>query len=314
LGSAGSISNSRAITVGAGATFDVSAISSYALSSATTLSASGASTAAVIKGGATVSLGSQPIILAYDGSHPALTISQGVLSLNGNAFTVNGSPLAGGSYVIVQQASGNIAGSGPYSVTGTAVSAAGATAGFSIRGGNVILTVTDATTTTLNSLTPSTYGQTVILTATVVPAPAGGTVQFYDNGVALGSPVMVSGGTASYTTNTLSIGNHPITASYSGTIGYTASSTANASTQQVTLPSNSVPVTISATLLANGAVQLNFAGVPGYTYYIQAACSLNPSATWTNLSTNVADINGLFNFTDLSATNYDDRYYRTTTQ
>jgi autotransporter-associated beta strand protein len=314
LGSAGSINNSPLITVAAGATFDVSAISSYALSGATTLSASGASAVATIKGGATVSLGSQPIILAYDGSHPALTISQGALSLNGNAFTVNGSQLAGGNYTIVQQASGNIAGSGTYSVSGTAVSAPGATAGISISGGNVILTVTDATTTTLNPLTPSTYGQFVTLTATVAPTPAGGTVQFFDNGVALGGPVMVSGGTASYTTNTLAVGNHPITASYSGTIGYAASSTANASTQQVALPPNSVPVTISATLLANGAVQLNFAGVPGYTYYIQDACSLNPSATWTNLSTNVADINGLFNFTDLSATNYGDRYYRTTTQ
>ena len=74
-------------------------------------------------------------------------------------------------------------------------------------------------------------------------------------------------------------------------------------------------MTISgATFLSNGALQMNFAGEPGYTYYIQATSCLSPPATWTTLSTNMADINGLFNFTDQSATNYSDRYYRTTTE
>jgi hypothetical protein len=66
--------------------------------------------------------------------------------------------------------------------------------------------------------------------------------------------------------------------------------------------------------LSNGALQMNFAGEPGYTYYIQAAASLNPPANWFTVSTNVADINGLFSYTDPSATNYSGRYYRTTTQ
>ncbi len=233
LGGTGSINSTPTISLAAGATYDVSAISSYTLSSSTTLSASGTASAATIKGGATVSLGSRPITLTCDGSHPALTISQGSLSLNGNAFTVNGSPLAAGAYTIVQQTSGSIAGSGSYSVSGTAIPATGATAAISVSGGNLILTITDTTTTTLHSLSPSTYGQSVIFTATVAPTPGGGTVQFYDNGVALGSAVTVSGGGASYTTNTLSAGSHPITAGFSGTTGYAASSTASASTQQV---------------------------------------------------------------------------------
>jgi hypothetical protein len=171
------------------------------------------------------------------------------------------------------------------------------------------------TTTTLNPLTPSTYGQPATLTATVVPAPAGGTVQFYDNGVALGSPVTVSNGTATCSINTLAVGNHPITASYSGTTGYAASSTTGPSSQQVMFPPNSAPVNISgAVFLDNGALQLNFVGIPGYTYLIQAATDLSPPVAWTTLSTNVADINGLFNFIDLGAASYADRYYRTTTQ
>jgi autotransporter-associated beta strand protein len=315
LGSAGSISHSTNIILAAGATFDLSAIGSFTLSSSTTLSASGNSTAATLKGGTTVNLGSQPIILTYDGSHPALTLSQGALSLNGNAFTVNGSILTGGVYTIIQQASGSISGAGAFSVTGTAIPATGAMAAISVSAGSVLLTITDTTTTSLNALTPSIYGQTATLTAVVSPTPTGGAVQFYDNGVALGSPVTVSGGIASYSTNALPVGNNPITASYSGVIGYAASSTGSSSNQQVNLPPNNTPVTISGTMfLSNGALQMNFAGEPGYTYYIQASASLDASADWITLSTNVADINGLFNFTDQSATNYSDRYYRTTTQ
>jgi len=402
LGSAGSINSTAKISVAAGATFDVSAIASYTLSSSTILSASGTSSAATIKGGTTVNLGSRPITLTYDGSHPALTISQGTLSLNGNAFTVNGSALAIGTYTIIQQTSGNISGSGTYSASGTAIGS-GKTGAISVSGGNVVLTITDITTTTLNSLSASTYGQSVTFTATVAPTPSGGTVQFYDNGVALGSPMTVSSGHASYTSSTLAAGSHPITASYSGVTFYAASSTASASTQQVNkaslsitanaqsktygtlltfgsgstqftsgglqnsetvgtvtlavsgnggatsapvgtytitpsaatggtftagnynigyntgiltvnLPPNTIPVTITgATLLANG-VQMTFSGTPGYVYLIEGATNLTPPITWTTLSTNAADTNGLFNFTDTNASNYNDRYYQTMAQ
>jgi hypothetical protein len=66
-----------------------------------------------------------------------------------------------------------------------------------------------------------TYGQSVTLTATVtvVPpgtgTPNGGTVTFLDDGTAIGSAAL-SGGTASFTTSTLSYGVQQLTASYSG--------------------------------------------------------------------------------------------------
>lgn len=214
LGSAGSINNSPLISIGAGATFDVSALAAYILSTNTALSASGTASPATIIGGASVSLGSQPIILNYDGSHPALTVSQGTLLLNGNAFTVNGPTLPGGVYTIIQQTTGNIAGSGSLTATGTAIPA---TAAISISNGAVLLTITNAAPVTIN--TP--------------------------------------------------------------------------------------------THLANGSVQLNFSGNPGYTYLIEAATNLTAPITWTILSTNVADVHGLFNFTDLNAANYTNRYYRT---
>ena len=234
LSTTGSLNSTPKITVAAGTTFDVSAIASFALSGSTTLSASGTASAATIKGGTTVNLGSQPIILAYDGSHPALTISQGALSLNGNAFTVNGSQLPVGIYVLIQQTSGVVSGSGSYSVTGTAIGAAGTVASVSVSGGTVLLTIAATTTTTLGSVTNAGYGQSVTFTVTIAPVPSGGTVQFYDNAVALGAPVSVSGATATYSTSALSVGSHPITAAFSGTPTYLASSTTGSSVQQIT--------------------------------------------------------------------------------
>ena len=316
LGATGSISNTANISIAAGATFDVSAIPGYVLGSTITLSAAGTATPAILNGGSSVDLGSQPIVLTYDGSDPALTISQGVLSLNGNPFTVNGSPLPPGVYTLIQQASGDILASGPFTVTGTAVPSASVSASISVTGGNVLLTVTDLTTTTLGPLSPSTYGQLVTFTATVAPAPTGGTVQFYDNGAGLGGPVALIGGTAAFSTNTLSVGSHPITAAFSGSAGYAPSATSGPSIQEVDLPPNSIPVTITNVgLLVDGSVQMNFMGVPGYIYLIQAATNLNPPVTWTTLSTNTADINGAFSFSDSSgSSNYNARFYRTEVQ
>ena len=248
-------------------------------------------------------------------ANPALTVFQGTLSLNGNAFTVNGSALAVGTYTLVQQASGNIAGSGPYSVTGTAIGAAGTTVAISVSGGNVILTLARATTTTLSPLTASTYGQSVTFTATVAPSPPGGTVQFYDNGVALGSPVTVSGGAASYTTSTLFAGSHPITAAYDGTTGYAASSTASTfDPAGDTSPQQRPGDHQRRDAPGQWRLAIEFHRHAGYTYLIQTTTSLNPPITWTTLGTHVADINGLFNFIDLGATNCNARYYRTAIQ
>jgi hypothetical protein len=89
---------------------------------------------------------------------------------------------------------------------------------------SVTQTVKTNTQTTLSS-TPnaSVLGQSVTITATITRtsatatgSPNAGTVQFYDNGAALGTPQNVSGGTASITVSTFTIGTHPITATYSG--------------------------------------------------------------------------------------------------
>lgn len=137
LSGTGSISNTASIILAAGSTLDVSAIPTFALNSSSSLNASGTTSPCTIKGGTTVSLGSRPITLNYDGSHPALTVSQGTLSLNGNALTVNGSVLADGSYILIQQTTGNIAATGGFTVSGTALG--GKPALIGVSGGNVTL-------------------------------------------------------------------------------------------------------------------------------------------------------------------------------
>jgi Bacterial Ig-like domain (group 3)/Galactose oxidase, central domain len=88
----------------------------------------------------------------------------------------------------------------------------------------------DATTTALtSSANPTTLGQSVSFTATVTAnAPGSGTptgnVQFYIDGVAFGSPVTLSIGSAtSGSTTTLTAGPHNITAAYGGDSDYLAS-------------------------------------------------------------------------------------------
>src|SRR5206468_4197587 len=75
---------------------------------------------------------------------------------------------------------------------------------------------TQSATSLSSSLNPSISGQSVTITAMVSPPAATGTVQFTIDGLAAGSAVALSGGSATYTTSALSAGAHTITATYSG--------------------------------------------------------------------------------------------------
>lgn len=160
LGASGSINDATNLTLAANTTYDVSAISSYVLSSSTTLTASGAASAATVRGAVsgTVSLGAQPIQLTFtpttfsgDVARPALKVSQGALILDNNTFTVTNAaatPLAAGVYRLIQVGNGNTGSitenatpSYPVTVGGTGL-APGTSATVSVNSGNVILTVT----------------------------------------------------------------------------------------------------------------------------------------------------------------------------
>jgi len=161
LGASGALSSASSISITAGGTLDVSGLgasATYTLGTGATLTASGTgttagTTAAVIKGGTTgtVSLGSQPMTLGWSGgtsgtdtTHPALTVSQGTLSLSGNTITVATSQTLGaGVYTLVGAPSitGTVNSTPTFSGGGGFDSSGGKVAVISISGNTVILTV-----------------------------------------------------------------------------------------------------------------------------------------------------------------------------
>ncbi len=120
--------------------------------------------------------------------------------------------------------------------------------------GHIVIT---NTTTTLTSAPSSSWtGETVHFTATVNPAgtnapspPATGTVTFNDNGTSIGTGGL-SSGVATFTTNSLPVANHTITAVYGGNLvpGSFGGSTSNTITQTVqALITGSTSVTLTST-------------------------------------------------------------------
>jgi Bacterial Ig-like domain (group 3)/MBG domain (YGX type) len=117
---------------------------------------------------------------------------------------------------------------------------------------NGTLTVTKATLgqngvadiTLTSSVNPSVYGNSVVFTATV-PAPAIGTVVFYDGKTALGTGT-IANGVATLTTSTLAVGTHPVTAAYSGD-GDCNSATSSVYSQIVTAQAAVLDFTLTLT-------------------------------------------------------------------
>ena len=125
------------------------------------------------------------------------------------------------------------------------------TAAYSISGaGPVSHTVNQAATTTAvtSSVNPSALAQSVTFTATVsITAPGGGllggTVQFKDGVTNLGSPVAISGNQAQYSTTSLTVGSHSITAVYSGNSNFIGSTSPALS--QVVNPGSATHLSVS---------------------------------------------------------------------
>jgi subtilisin-like proprotein convertase family protein len=130
-----------------------------------------------------------------------------------------------------------------------------------------IATAAPTTTALTSSPNPSTFGQPVTFTATVTsggsPVTAG-TVNFTEGSTTLASAVTVTAsGQAIFTTSTLAVGIHPITATYNGTTAFQTSTspTLNHTVRAVTTtalastPNPSTfgqPVTFTATVTSGG--------------------------------------------------------------
>ncbi|MCL2465615.1 MAG: Ig-like domain-containing protein, partial [Micrococcales bacterium] len=188
--------------------------------------------------GQDVTLGAH--VAASDGGHPtgSVTFAEGATTIgtvpvdgSGDA-SLDVSSLSVGSHSIVAKYSGD----DDYNATASAPGTA---------------TVGKASTTvTLSGPTGDTVsGQAVDLTASVAPSGAGsgtptGSVQLKVDGNALGDPVQLQGGVATFPTLTsLLAGDHTIAASYTGDDGFSGSS--DSLTQHVTKADTLVTVTTS---------------------------------------------------------------------
>ncbi len=91
-----------------------------------------------------------------------------------------------------------------------------------------VVQLIDTSTTIASDNNPSDIGESVTFTATVTSGGnpvTTGTVQFSDGATPLGTPVAVNGsGEATFTTSSLTVGSHTITADYSGTATLATSS------------------------------------------------------------------------------------------
>ena len=186
------------------------------------------------------------------------------------------------------------------------------TGGFAASSGNLTggQTVNSASTTTAvaSSQNPSTFGQSISFTATVaVVAPGAGTptgtVQFAVDGGNLGTPVTLdgTGHATSQATSTLASGNHPVTATYSGTGGFSGSSGTLAGGQTVNAASTTTAVATTANPAAFGQAVLYTATVS-----VVAPGTGTPSGTiqfavdGSNLGTPVTLVNGVASSTSIA--------------
>ena len=143
----------------------------------------------------------------------------------------------------------------------------------------------DATTTTLSTApNPSSYGQAVTFTAVVTSgdgAPSDGeTVTFMKGKTVLGTGAL-RGGSASFTTSTLQVGNNPITAVYGGDSNFVSSTSkavkqvVNKATTTTALASSQNPSKVGQSVTLTASVAPEFSGkVTGTVTFYDGATAL----------------------------------------
>jgi sugar lactone lactonase YvrE len=117
-------------------------------------------------------------------------------------------------------------------LTNNNLNGSGATENVAVSGTSTLATTSTALAASPN---PAIAGQSVMLTATVSPAPTGsslGTVSFYDGAALLGSGNVNSSGVVTFSTASLPAGAASLTAVYSGNAGF-ATSTSSVYTETI---------------------------------------------------------------------------------
>ncbi len=151
-----------------------------------------------------------------------------------------------------------------------------------IHPGTLAITPAATVTTIATSGSPATFGTNVTFTATVTTASGvvSGTVNFLDGTTVLGTGTLNSSGVATFSSTTLTVGSHNITAAFQTNTNFTASSAAL--TQVMTAPAGSFTISASpATQFIKGAgatvYQVTLTSVGAFAGQINLACSGLPA-------------------------------------
>jgi hypothetical protein len=209
------------------------------------------------------------------------TVQIGSASLSGGiaTFTTSATALNAGSHSITASYSGdtNFTGSNssPFSQTVNSV----------------------ATTTTLASnLNPSVVGQNVTFTATVSSSVSGaqsGTVNFYVDGTTPVQSSSVSGNTATFSTSSLSAGNHTISGAFvSSNLNFTGSSSTTLTQSVEDFSISASPTSRTISHGHSGTYTLTLTPVNGFTGNISLSCSGAPTNTTCSVSPSQVTLNG----------------------
>jgi len=127
-------------------------------------------------------------------------------------------------------------------------------------------------------------------------------VSFWDGPTFLYQAALNSNGILAFTTTNLGGASHSITVTYASDTFFAASSGAVVPTP---------PYLLGPAVDSNGGYQLNFTNISGAPFTVLGAGDISlPSSNWTVLGLATETVPGQFQFTDTTATNSAQRYYR----
>ncbi len=170
-----------------------------------------------------------------DANFASCTLSASDITLVATGTAACGSIGVSGSGSTRTVTLGSLSGNGTLGIrvaAGTGTDAAGNTNALSATSATfTVINKLTSTTALVSSVNPTTYGQSVTLTATVTSG-ATGTVTFMDGASTLGTATLDGSSTASLATSALGGGSHSLTAVYGGDSAYNGS-TSSALTQVI---------------------------------------------------------------------------------
>ena len=230
----------------------------------------------------TVGLVYPPYTLTEDGGTPTFTwtvtgLPSGISQQPPpNSATLSGTTCAAGTYPVTA------------TVTDSATKPNSGSQGFSLQ-----INKANTTTSAMSNANPSVFQQPVTFTVTVTPqgscGPPTGTVTLMDGGVPIpsASNLPLTGGTATFMSSALSVGNHTITASYGGDSNFNSSNGAlSPSPTQVVNPAQ------TAISFSSISPSTAFVGQPitiSYTFGVVAPGAGSPIAPTGNITLTATD-------------------------